>query len=98
MFLPPLQVCLLDNCDAPLPLFGPGGLLSPSVAVAMSVSACLLLLSVAVLVFVMQASSDQFLIPKNRNSGSVGVFWRNSKARAGSRDSDNRIIQWELEG
>ena len=59
MFLPPLQVCLLDNCDAPLPLFGPGGLLSPSVAVAMSVSACLLLLSVAVLVFVMQASSDQ---------------------------------------
>ena len=56
---PCLQVCLLDKCDDPLPLFGPGGLLSPSVAVAMSVSACLLLLSVAVLVFVMQASSDE---------------------------------------
>ena len=53
----PFQVCLQDSCDDPLPLFGPGGLLSPSVAVAMSVSACLLLLSVAVLVFVMQASS-----------------------------------------
>ena len=58
-----MQVCLQDQCDDPLSaLLGPGGLLSPSVAVAMSVSACLLLLSVAVLAFVMQVSPDKMII------------------------------------